>query len=212
MGSKASSFKIDAVLREHTGKSAARRLRHAGKVPAVIYGADKPDLPIVLDDIAMRKPLDNEAFYTSLISIDVQGKRGIETVLLKDAQWHPVRDVVMHLDFFRVSADDVVSVEVPLHPLGGDKCPGVVQGGHLDLIRHTLEVTCKADMIPDSIMVDCSALELGSTIHVQDLTLPEGVEPAHEGNFTILNLSAPKGVVEEDEEGAETADEAPSEE
>ncbi len=198
MGSTASgSFTIDAELREETGKSVTRRLRRAGKVPAIIYGGDKPDFPIILDDVAMRKPLENDAFYTSLISVKVKGKRGAETVLLKDAQWHPVRDVVMHLDFYRVSASDIVQVEVPIHPINAEKCPGMVQGGQMDLVRHVLEVSCKADAIPDAIEFDCSALELGDTIHVEDLTLPEGVEAPHEVNFTILNLAAPKGATEE---------------
>ncbi|MDX8409771.1 MAG: 50S ribosomal protein L25/general stress protein Ctc [Mariprofundales bacterium] len=204
MGSTASDlFTIDAELREETGQRVARRLRRAGKVPAIIYGGDKPDLPIILDDVAMRKPLANDGFYTSLVSIKVKGKRGVETVLLKDAQWHPVSDVVMHLDFYRVKADDVVHVEVPVHPLNAEKCPGVVQGGQLDLVRHVLEVTCMANAIPDAIEVDCSTLELGDTIHVEDLTLMEGVEALHEVNFTILNLAAPKGISAEEEEESE---------
>jgi len=208
VGSKGSAFTIEAELREATGKSVARRLRRAGKVPAVIYGGGKPDYPIVLDDVAMRKPLDTEGFYTSLISINVAGKRGVETVLLKDAQWHPVRDVVMHLDFFRVNASDVVTVEVPLHPVGGERCPGVVLGGQIDLVRHVLEVSCAADSIPDEITVDCSALELGDTIHVEDLILPKGVEAPHEMNFTILNLAAVKGEAEPSDDDEEEAVEA----
>ncbi len=210
MATKNTGFTIEAELREETGRGAARRLRRAGKVPAIIYGGDKPDLPITLDDIAMRKPLEDAAFYTSLLKIKIKGKRAAETVLLKDAQWHPVREHIMHLDFHRVSAGDTVTVEVPVHPLHHEKCPGVVQGGRLDLVRHVLEITCRANAIPDAIEVECGSLELGDTIHVDDLTLPEGVEVPHEVNFTVLNLAAPKGAAEagteESEEGGEAAD------
>ena len=210
MASNNSGFTIDAELREGTGRSFARGLRRAGKVPAIIYGGDKPDLPITLDDIAMRKPLADAAFYTSLLKIKIKGKRAAETALLKDAQWHPVKEHIMHLDFHRVSASDTVTVEVPVHPLNHEKCPGVVQGGRLDLVRHVLEVTCLANAIPDAIEVECGSLELGDTIHIDDLTLPEGAEVPHEVNFTVLNLAAPKGASDDDgeetEEGEEAAD------
>ncbi len=208
MSGKHSEFTIEAELREATGRSAARRLRRAGKVPAVIYGGNKPELPIVLDDIAMRKPLADEAFYTSLLKIKIKGKKTLETVLLKDAQWHPVREHVMHLDFHRVSASDSVHVEVPVHPVHYEKCPGVVKGGRVDLVRHVLEVVCRADAIPDAIEVDCATLDLGDTIHVEDLPLPEGVEVPHEVNFTVLNLAAPKGAGSDEEEAESETEES----
>ncbi|MDQ6964311.1 MAG: 50S ribosomal protein L25/general stress protein Ctc [Mariprofundales bacterium] len=191
-------FTIEAEVREGTGRSHARRLRRAGLVPAIIYGGDKPDIPITLNDIAIRKPLANPAFYTSLLRVNIKGRRAAETVLLKDAQWHPVHEAIMHIDFHRVSADDTVTVEVPVHPIGAERCPGVVMGGRLDIVRHVLEVSCRADAIPDAIEVDCSTLELGDTIHVDDLTLPEGSEVPHEVNFTVLNLAAPKGAAEDE--------------
>jgi len=209
VASNDSGFTIEAELREGTGRSLARRMRHAGMVPAIIYGGDKPSLPITLDDIAMRKPLADPAFYTSLLQVKIKGKKAAETVLLKDAQWHPVHEGIMHIDFHRVSASDTVTIEVPVHPLNYDRCPGIIQGGRLDLVRHVLEVTCRADAIPDAIEVECSTLEFGDTIHVDDLTLPDGVEVPHEINFTVLNLAAPKGVDEEvegDDEGETEAE------
>jgi len=206
-----SGFTIEAELREGTGRSLARRLRHAGLVPAIIYGGDKPDLPITLNNIALRKPLADPAFYTSLLKVKIKGKKATETVLLKDAQWHPVHEGIMHIDFYRVSASDTVTVEIPVHALNADKCPGVIQGGRLDMVRHVLEVSCRADAIPDSIEIECGTLELGDTIHIDDITLPEGTEVQHEVNFTVLNLATPKGTTEdeaEDEEGAEDSEEA----
>ncbi|MDX8412818.1 MAG: 50S ribosomal protein L25/general stress protein Ctc [Mariprofundales bacterium] len=207
-------FTIEAELREGTGRSPARRLRHAGLVPAIIYGGDKPDLPITLNDIALRKPLADPAFYTSLLKVKIEGKKALETVLLKDAQWHPVHEGIMHIDFYRVNAGDTVTVEVPVHALNTDKCPGVIQGGRLDMVRHVLEVSCRADAIPDSIEIECGSLELGDTIHIDDLTLPEGTEVPHEVNFTVLNLAVPKGAAEDDEsddgEEAESSEETPA--
>jgi len=208
-----SGFTIEAELREGTGRSLARRLRRSGMFPAIIYGGDRPDLPITLNDIALRKPLANPAFYTSLLKIKIQGKKAVETVLLKDAQWHPVHEGIMHIDFYRVNDSDTVTIEVPVHALNAEKCPGVIQGGRLDMVRHVLEITCRADAIPDAIEVDCSTLELGDTIHINDLTLPEGAEISHDINFTVLNLATPKGATEdetENEEGTDNSEEAPA--
>ncbi|RMH52522.1 MAG: 50S ribosomal protein L25/general stress protein Ctc [Zetaproteobacteria bacterium] len=199
MSGKRAAFTIEADLRDATGRSAARRLRRAGKVPAVVYGGGGPELPIALDDVAMRKPLADESFYTSLIELRIRGRKRSETVLLKDAQWHPVREHVMHLDFQRVHGSDRVHVEVPVHPRNAEKSPGVVKGGRVDLVRHVLEVVCRADAIPDAIEVDCAALDWGDTVHVDDLVLPAGVEVPHEVNFTVLNMAAPKGAVAEEE-------------
>ncbi len=188
-----SDYVIEAELREETGRSASRRLRRAGKLPGIIYGGDKPDLAISMSYNTVSKLLDEELFHTSMIEIKVKGVRGKNTVLLKDSQWDPVLDTATHLDFFRVSGKDTITMDVPVVPLNADKCPGVVKGGLVDLVRHSLEITCRADSIPESIEIDCSNLDLGDTIHIDDITLPEGAEVIHDVNFTILNLSATKG-------------------
>lgn len=203
-------FVIDAEIREKTGKAETRRLRRAGKLPAIIYGGDKPDLPIVLDQNATKNMMKDEHFFTSILEISVKGAKGKNTVLLKDSQWDPIYDTAKHLDFFRVSASDEVTVDVHVVGINQDKCPGLKAGGILDIVRHTLEVTCRADSIPEHIEIDCSTLEVGDTVHINDITLPAGATVAHDVNFTVINLAAPKKAeeVEEAAEATETAEAA----
>ncbi len=213
-----SNLIIEAELREGTGRAASRRLRRAGKVPGIIYGGDKPDLPITMDYFTISKQLNDEQFHTSMLEVKVKGSRGKNTVLIKDSQWEPFLDTVTHLDFFRVSATDTITMDIPVIAINSEKCPGVVKGGLVSLIRHMLEVTCRADSIPDHIEVDCADLEIGDSVHIEEITLPEGTEVHHDVNFTVLNLAAPtkeEVVVEEEavegEEAEAAAEEAPSE-
>ncbi|MFQ5346049.1 MAG: 50S ribosomal protein L25/general stress protein Ctc [Mariprofundus sp.] len=202
---------IEAELREETGRSATRRLRRAGKMPGIIYGGGKPDLAITMDYNTVSKLLNEEQFHTSMLEVKVKGSRGKNNVLLKDSQWDPVMDTATHLDFFRVSGKDTITMDVPVVAINYEKAPGVVKGGQIDIIRHSLEITCRADSIPDQIEVDCANMEMGDTVHIDDLELPEGAEVLHDVNFTVLNLAAPKTGADEDEDTAEdtdTADEA----
>lgn len=207
-------FVIEAELRETTGRGEARRIRRAGMLPAVIYGGDKPELAITLNSMTTAKLLDKEAFYTSIVEINVKGSRGSNKALVKDVQWHPVRDEAIHIDFYRVSSSDQVHMEVPVHVVNADTCPGVKKGGLVEIIRHSLEVVCRADSIPEHIDVDCSKLEIGDSIHIEDLKLPEGVINQHEVNFTVLTIAAPKvekATDDEDEAVAAPAAEAKAE-
>ena len=140
--------------------------------------------------------LRDEAFYTSMIEIKVKGKRGKNTVLLKDTQWDSIYDTPMHLDFFRVSGSDSVTVSVPVHTINVEDCPGVKAGGQLSVIRHELEVTCRADAIPDNIEIDCATFELDQIVHIDDIQLPDGMEVQHDVNFTVLSIVEPKRMEE----------------
>jgi len=193
-------YVLEAELREKTGRGEARRTRRAGLIPAVIYGGDKPELAITLDTMSTAKLLDQESFYTSIVEIKVKGSRGTNKGLVKDVQWHPVRDEAMHIDFYRVSSSDMVNVEVPVHVINAEKCPGVVMGGLVEIIRHSLEVSSRADSIPDCIIVDCTGMEIGDSIHIEDIHLPEGQEVHHDVNFTVLTIAAPKVEVEVEED------------
>ncbi len=197
-----SDFTIEAELRETTGRGEARRMRRVGKMPAVIYGGDKPELPITLDAMSTAKLLDQEAFYTSIVEIKIKGARGSNKGLVKDVQWHPVREEAMHIDFHRVSAADIVHVEVPINAINFEKCPGDIKGGILETIRHSLEVACRADSIPDSIDIFCAQMDIGDAVHVEDIALPDGVEIPHDINFTVLSVAAPKVEVEPSEDEA----------
>jgi len=200
-------FVLEAELREKTGKAETRRLRRAGNIPAVIYGGGKQDLPIVLNANDTAKMMKDEHFFTSMLEVNVKGS-GKNTVLLKDSQWDPIYDTAKHLDFFRVSSSDSVTVEVPVVALNYEKCPGIIAGGLLDIVRHTLEVTSRADAIPEHIEIDCSNLEIGDNIHIDDITIPEGAEVAHEVNFTVINLAAPKKAEPEPEAAVEETGDA----
>ncbi len=207
-------YVLEAELREDLGKAHTRRLRRAGKLPGIIYGGDKPDLPITLDYNETTKiMLRDEAFYTSMLEVKVKGKRGKNTVLLKDTQWDSIYDTPMHLDFFRVDGSDSVTVSVPINPINVDDCPGVKEGGKLSVIRHELEITCRADAIPDHVEIDCAAFELDQTVHIDDINLPDGMEVVHDVNFTILSIATPKRAAEPEEtESTEEAGETATDE
>jgi len=196
-------FVIQAELREETGRSATRRLRRAGNMPGIIYGGGKPDIAITMDYNTVSKLLNEEAFHTSMIEVKVKGSRGKNTVMLKDSQYDPIMDHATHLDFFRVSAADSITMDVPVSAINAEKCPGVAKGGMVDIIRHSLEITCRADSVPEHIEIDCAELDMGDTIHIEDVVLPEGAEVHHDVNFTVLNISAPKGASGGDATGEE---------
>ncbi len=216
-----SDYVVEAELREKTGRAETRRLRRAGKIPGIIYGGGKPELSIAMDYFTISKLLEEEHFHTTLLEISVTGSSGKNTAILKATQWEPIKDTVTHVDFQRVSSSDKIHIEVPVHALNHETCPGVKQGGSLSIIRHSLEVTCRADSIPESIEIDCASMEIGDVVHINDVKLPDGVEVQHDQNFTILNISAPKKAEEVEEtaaaaegeaEAPEAADEAASEE
>jgi len=206
-----SDFIIEAESREKTGKGASRRMRRQGLIPAILYGAGKPDVAMTLNQLAINKMLDNERFYTSLLELQIKGQRGKHTALVKAVQWDPMTDTAMHIDFHRASSSDTVHVEVPVHALNFEKCPGCIKGGNLDVIRHTLEVVCRADNIPDSFEIDCSGMDIGDVVHVDDIPTGDGVEIPHEVNFTVITLLAPTVAEEEPEAEAVEAAEAEAE-
>ncbi len=167
------TFVVDAETRTDEGKGASRRLRHTGKFPAVIYGGSKEPQSITLQQNVMLQRLDNEAFYSHMLDVNVDGVQ--ETVILKDIQWHPYKPVVMHIDFLRVDATSTIKVNVPIHCLGGDVAPGVKAGGIVTHQMTSVEVSCPAGKLPEFIEADISGLELGEAVHLSELKLPEGV-------------------------------------
>ncbi|OIO71580.1 MAG: 50S ribosomal protein L25 [Zetaproteobacteria bacterium CG1_02_53_45] len=199
-----SDYIVEAELREETGRAATRRLRRAGKLPGIIYGGGKPDIAITMDYNTVSKLLNEEHFHTSMFDVNVKGSRVKNTVLLKATQYDPLMDTATHIDFLRVLASDSITLEIPVVAINADKCPGVAKGGMIDMIRHALEVTCRADSIPEHIEIDCSKLEMGDSVHIEEIALPAGVEVHHEVNFAVLNVSAPKGAGSSAGEAEET--------
>jgi large subunit ribosomal protein L25 len=213
-------FDLIAEIREGQGKGASRRLRHEGKVPAIIYGAGRPPRALAFDHNRVLQQLENESFYSSILNIKVGEKS--QAAIVKDVQRHPAKRVVIHMDFQRIVADEKIKMNVPIHYLGGEESPGVKsEGGSVATLMSDVEVTCLPRDLPEYFEVDISALELNEMLHLSDINVPEGVEIVElshgEGHDQpIVNIHIIKVVeIEEPEleaaEGEEAADgEAPA--
>ncbi|MCP4314623.1 MAG: 50S ribosomal protein L25/general stress protein Ctc [Hyphomicrobiales bacterium] len=200
------SYELKAEARERVGKGSARELRRNGMIPAVIYGDKQPPVSIALPykDVTMK--IHSGGFMTTIATIDVDGKK--IRVLPKDYQLDPVRDFTMHVDFLRISKNTSVTVDVPVHFINEEESPGIKRGGVLNIVRHTVEVNCPADSIPESFIADLTGLDLGDGIHISGITLPEEVElTITDRDFTIATIAAPAGLKSEEEEEAEAAEE-----
>jgi large subunit ribosomal protein L25 len=167
------SFELKAASRGDLGKGAMRRLRKTGQVPGVVYGANREPSMIQLRHDELMHDLENDAFYSHILNLDVDGKA--ERVVLKDLQRHPAKDVLMHVDFLRVSEDQPVTMRVPLHFVGAEKSVGIKMGGSVSVITNDVVVKCLPKDLPDAIEVDLSGMRMGRTIHLSGLQLPEGV-------------------------------------
>jgi large subunit ribosomal protein L25 len=169
-----SSFLINAEMREDLGKGASRRLRHAGKVPAIIYGFGGEPVSITLEHSKIIHNLEEETFYSQILEVSLDGK--IEKVVLRDLQRHPAKPVIMHMDFQRVNENEAMHVHIPLHFIGEDICPGVkLESGAVSHQTTEVEISCLPKDLIEFIEVDVSALNIGDSIHLTDLKLPEGV-------------------------------------
>jgi large subunit ribosomal protein L25 len=170
------NFEITAEARTDTGKGASRRLRRTGQVPGIVYGAHKEPSMISLAHHEMVHALENEAFYSSLLSMKIGNKK--ETVVLKDLQRHPAKPFIMHMDFQRVQADEKIRLHVPLHFVNEETCPGIKSGGQASHVMADLEVTCLPKDLPEFIEIDLATMEMGAVLHASEVTLPKGVELA----------------------------------
>lgn len=169
-----SNFVFEAARRSGQGKGDARRLRRAGKVPAVIYGGRAEPLHVTLEHHKVLKQLENDAVYSHILTLQVDGAE--ETAILKAIQRHPARPLVTHMDFQRVSASDKVRVHVPLHFINSATSVGVKKGGVVTHSMVDVEVTCLPHQLPEFIEVDLANVELGQIIHLSDLKVPPGVQ------------------------------------
>ena len=215
-----SDFTLSAVSRTDEGKGASRRLRHANGVPAIVYGGkaganDRKPTSITLKANELTKALESDAFYNSIIDLNIDGK--VEQVILQDLQRHPAKAIIWHADFLRVSKTSIVKANVPLRFLNEDNCVGVKVGSG-QLTRHlaSVEITCTAANLPEVIEVDVANLEVGNSVYLSNLELPKGVELvvfAHgvdtEKDDAVITVSAPRGAsanADADEESAEEGD------
>ena len=194
------AIKLAATARERAGKGAARAVRREGRVPAVIYGDKTAPVMISLDPRDIMREASKAGFFTRLYDVEVDGKA--HRVLPRDIQFHPVNDKPEHVDFQRVGETTRVRVEVPVKLENLEKSPGVKRGGVVNLVRHAVEVWAMPGNIPSRIAIDMAGLDIGDSIHIEAITLPEGVKPTIARNFTIVALRAPS--VSKAEEKSET--------
>ncbi|HCN71472.1 MAG TPA: 50S ribosomal protein L25 [Pusillimonas sp.] len=176
-------MKFNATLRSVQGTSASRRLRHAGRIPAIVYGGEEKPLNIELDHNEIFHALRKEEFHASILDMNVDGKE--QKVLLRAVQWHPYRQIVMHIDFQRVDASHVITTKVPLHFVNGETSPAVKLGGAV--ITHVmteLEIICLPANLPQFIEVDLAKMVAGESVHLESITLPKGVTFAAHGGDT----------------------------
>ena len=206
------NFTINAKSREDTGKGASRRLRRlTGEVPAIIYGGKKDAEKISILHKDITKALENDAVYSSIISLSIDGKA--EDTIIKDIQRHPAKQIILHMDFLRVSKTTKLQTRVPLNFINEDICVGVKLGG--GLIAHTMtdiEVSCLPKDLPEAIDVDMAEVDVGQIVHLSDLTLPDGVESVSlsqgaDYDLTVATVNKQKAVeIDEQIESESTED------
>lgn len=205
-----SDFILKASVRNDLGKGASRRLRRANQqVPAVVYGGTKGAQSISVEKTAFYKAIEDESFFSSVINLVIDGTE--EQVVVRDLQRHPFKPLLTHADFMRVDATHAITINVPLHVLNEDKCVGIKdQGGELHVLANEVAISCLPKDLPDFLEVDISKVELGTTLHLSDLTLPAGVTSVdlshgEEHDNAVLSITKVKVRGGDAEEGEEEA-------
>ena len=194
------TLKLSAEMRERAGKGASRAVRLTGRVPAVIYGNKLAPVTIHVEEKALVKHLHTGHFMNSVVELELDGT--VERTLPRDVQFHPVSDRPIHVDFYRLAANAVIHVMVPVHFIDEDKSVGMKKGAVLNVVRHEVELICPADSIPDQLNVSVAGKDVGDSIHISSVTLPEGVKPVIDRDFTIATLIAPSALRSETDEAA----------
>lgn len=206
-------FELSAETRESFGTGASRRLRRLkNRVPAILYGAGEAPQPLSFDHNQLLRALENEAFYSHILTIHLNGKS--QKAVLKDLQRHAYKPRIIHLDLLRVTAKEKITMSVPLHFKGETIAPGVKDaGGVLARLLNNVEVRCLPNALPEYIEVDVSHLGLDESIHLSQVPLPEGVELialTHEDDRPVVNIHIPRAATEEETTAAPEAAEVPA--
>ncbi|MEL6435694.1 MAG: 50S ribosomal protein L25/general stress protein Ctc [Pseudomonadota bacterium] len=203
------TYVLTAEARDRVGKGSARAIRRQGHVPAVIYGDNQSPLSIAVSRKDVTQMIMSGGFLTTVGQIEVDSKK--HKVLAKDFQVDPVKDTLMHVDFLRISAKSVVTVNVPVHFENEETCPGLKMGGVLNVVRHEVEVNVPADSIPEFFTLDLATAEVGDALKISSINLPEGAEPTiTDRDFTIATIAAPGGGVQSDDDEAAAPEEVPA--
>jgi len=202
---------LEAEPRAQLGKGASRAMRRSGRVPGIIYGDGKEPMAISLEPRGLSRVLARPGFLATLVDVAVDGDT--HRTLPREVQYHPVTDAPLHVDFMRVAAGARVTVTVPVSFINHERSIGLRRGGLLNIVRHGIEVSCSVDAIPPRLVVDLDGLDIGDSVHISAVTLPEGVRPTtSERDFTIATVGASSAVREEAAQAAATSAVAPTEE
>jgi large subunit ribosomal protein L25 len=207
-------FEFVAESRDLSGKTAARAERRNGNVPAVVYGGKAAPQSIVLEHNEVIKHLEHEAVYSHVLELKIGGKT--EKAILKGIQRHPAKAQIMHMDFMRVDASQALKVHVPLHFINEDTCVGVKAGGVVTHAMVDIEISCLPDVLPEYIEVDLADIDIGGSVHLTDIKIPEGVDVlvlAQEGDhdLVVAQVMKTKVVIEDEEEVSADEDESSEE-
>jgi len=195
---------LNVEVRERTGTGGAREARRQSKVPGVLYGGPKGPVPIAVRQNEFRKALYTGKLLGHLVTL--RHDKEDQQVIAKDVQFHPVTDEPVHFDLYRVEKGQEIHINVPVHFRNEEASPGMKQGGSLEIVRHDLELVCRADRIPEELIVDLTGRELGDTIRLSDITLPEGVRAAtNDPEFVIASLKVSSAAQAEDAEAEAAA-------
>ncbi len=193
---------LNVASRANIGTGPARALRRAGKVPAVVYGASGKSESIAIDPRELAIELGKPGFFGRLYDLDIDGKK--QRVLCRDVQFHPVKELPVHADFLRVSAATRITVDVTVNFINEETCAGLKRGGVINIVRHAVELSCRADSIPSEIVIDLDGRDIGTSIHISEVELPDGVVPTiTDRDFTIATIAAPTVAPAEEEEAEE---------
>lgn len=202
-------MKVIAFVRKEQGTGASRRLRIAGQTPGIVYGGSEAPVSLSLDHNALYHALKKEAFHSSILDLEIDGK--VQKVLLRDFQVHAYKQLVLHADFQRVDAKQAIHVKVPLHFVNAEISPAVkLSAGIISHVLTDLEISCLPSDLPEFVEVDLTALEVGHSIHLSDLKLPNGVTVISQENLTIATAAIPAGKVEAEVPAAAAAAAAPA--
>jgi large subunit ribosomal protein L25 len=200
---------LQAVARDRVGKGAARDVRRQGRVPAVVYGAGAPAEPIALDFNQTKQLIFAGHFLTTIFEIDVDGRK--TRAIPRDYQLDPVKDFPVHVDFLRLAEGQRLKVEVPVHFVNQEASPGLKRGGTLNIVRHTVELDVPAEAIPEFLDADLTGFDIGDSLHISAIALPEGTKPTiADRDFTVATIVAPSGLKEEAAAPAAAAPAAPA--
>jgi len=202
----AETIELKALARESVGKGAARATRREGRVPAVIYGDKKKPEPISLDYVDVLKAVNNTQFLSTIFVIDVEGADKTR-VIPRDIQFDVVKDFPMHVDFQRMAKDARLVVEVPVRFINEENCVGLKRGGALNIVRHEIEISCQSDNIPEYLEADIEDVDIGASLHVSKIVLPQGAElTTTDRDFTIASITGHVSDDSETDEGEGAAE------